>query len=63
MIAQDVQKLYPELVDTESEYLSLAYDKLSVIALAAIDSLYQDYKNLKDKLYKIESLLSSYGIK
>ena len=62
--AQEIQEIYPELVTENSEgTLTVAYDKLSVIALAAIDSLYQDYKNLKDKLYKIESLLSSYGIK
>lgn len=64
IIAQDVQKLYPELVDVDSEtgYLSLAYDKLSVIALEAIDTLYQDYKKLKERIDKLERLVNNKGI-
>lgn len=59
MIAQDVQKLYPELVDTDEEtgLLSLAYDRLSVIALEAIDTLYNEHKVLKERVDKIEKLL------
>lgn len=61
MIAQDVQKLYPELVsvDKETGYLSLAYDKLSVIALEAIDTLYEEYKQLKEHVNGLEKLLHS----
>lgn len=61
MIAQDVQKLYPELVSTDKNtgYLSLAYDKLSVIALEAIDTLYEEYKQLKERVNKLEKLLHS----
>lgn len=61
MIAQDVQKLYPELVsmDKNTGYLSLAYDKLSVIALEAIDTLYEEYKQLKEHVNKLEKLLHS----
>ena len=61
MIAQDVQKLYPELVsvDKETGYLSLAYDKLSVIALEAIDTLYEEYKQLKERINELEKLLHS----
>ena len=61
MIAQDVQRLYPELVsvDKETGYLSLAYDKLSVIALGAIDTLYEEYKQLKERVNKLEKLLHS----
>ena len=52
VIAQDVQKLYPELVDVDKAtgLLSLAYDKLSVIALAAIDTLYDKLKTLEEKI-------------
>lgn len=59
MIAQDVQKLYPELVsvDAETGILSLAYDKLSVIALEAINTLYNEHKVLKERIDKIEKLL------
>ena len=49
-IAQDVQKLFPELVSTDdSDYLSVAYDKLSIVALAAIDELYNMVKNLQNE--------------
>lgn len=49
MIAQDVYELYPELVtiDKETGYMSLAYDRLSVISLEAIDELYKIVKDLK----------------
>lgn len=57
MIAQDVQKLYPELVDVDKEtgYLSLAYDKLSVIALEAIDNIYNTIKDLKKENLELKS--------
>ena len=61
MIAQDVQKIYPELVsiDKETGYLSLAYDRISVIALEAIDALYEEYKQLKERINGLEKLLHS----
>ena len=51
MVAQEVQKLYPELVgiDSNTGFLSLAYDKLSVVALEAIDVIYGLMKNLKQE--------------
>lgn len=66
VVAQDVQKLYPELVDVHEDtgYLSLAYDKLSVIALGAIDKLYDIFKRLsleneelKNRLENLEKLV------
>ena len=67
MIAQEVQKLYPELVnkDEDTGYLSLAYDQLSVIALKAIDKLYamikdvqDENKHLKERLNQLENRIS-----
>lgn len=57
MIAQDVQKLYPELVSTNEDTgkLSLSYEKLSVIALEAIDVLYQENKQIKERLNTVEN--------
>ena len=56
--AQEIQTIYPEIVmEDEDGMLSVAYDKLSVIALEAIDDLYQDYKNLKSRVDKLEKLL------
>ena len=46
--AQEVQKVYPELVNTDNDgMLSVAYDKLSVVALTAIDEVVEEIKDLK----------------
>ena len=59
IIAQDVQKLYPELVDVDPEtgYLSLAYDKVATIALSAVDVLYELVKDLKEENLELKSRL------
>lgn len=59
IIAQDVQKLYPELVDVDPEtgYLSLAYDKVTTIALGAVDVLYELVKDLKEENLELKSRL------
>lgn len=64
MIAQDVQKLYPELVSTDDEtgILSLAYDKLSVIALEAVDVLYQECKQLRNKIDILETRVKNTSV-
>lgn len=57
MSAQEIQKLYPELVSENSEgFLQVAYDKLSVIALKAIDVLYEKLNTLEERLTKLENL-------
>ena len=61
--AQEIQEIYPELVNTdENGMLSVAYDKLSVVALAAVDKLHDENKALekriKDLEDKFEALLS-----
>ena len=51
VIAQDVQTICPQIVSVDDEgYLSVAYDKLSVVALSAIDELYQRVKKLEEKI-------------
>lgn len=57
IIAQDVEKIYPELVgiDESTNKLTVAYDKLSVIALEGIDVLYQENKRLKEQLSIMEN--------
>ena len=56
--AQELQKIYPELVDTlEDGTLIVSYDTLSVIALKGIDALYEKYKSLEERLNKIEKML------
>jgi hypothetical protein len=50
-IAQDVQKYYPEIVNIGSDgNLAVSYDRLSIIALAAIDELHKRVKNLEEKI-------------
>ena len=58
--AQEVQSLYPEIVsESDSGSLTVAYDKLSVVALSAIDVLYEENKTLKDKISKLESQIEN----
>ena len=54
IIAQDIKKLYPEIVDGEEGGLTVQYDKLGVIALDAIDKLYQENRELKTKCKELE---------
>lgn len=61
--AQEIQKIYPELVYVNDEgYLSVAYDKLSIIALKAIDKLNDENNELKNRLNNLESVLKEKGI-
>ena len=47
--AQEIQKLYPEVVTETSEgYLNVDYAKLSVVALAAVDKLHEEVSELKE---------------
>ena len=57
--AQEIQKIYPEIVseDSETGKLTVAYDKLSVVALAAIDKLHAENQELKDRLAKLEEMV------
>ena len=55
--AQELQDLYPELVVENSEgFLQVEYDKLSVIALKAVDVLYQKLNVLEERLNRLENL-------
>lgn len=63
--AQAVQKYYPELVNTDDNgYLTMNYDKLSVVALKAIDVLHEEVTELKkenaelkERLARLEELI------
>ena len=58
MIAQDVQELYPELVSEINGQLNLSYEKLSVIALKAIDVLHHENNELKSRIERLETLVN-----
>lgn len=54
--AQELQKLYPELVsEDENGLLHVAYDKLSIIALSAIDKLYEEVCELKSIINSLQN--------
>ena len=54
--AQEVHKLYPEIVSIDDDGThSVAYDRLSIVALSAIDKLYDMVKELKTKNDELEN--------
>ena len=54
--AQEIRELYPEIVsENEEGYLSISYDKLAVVALAAIDKLHQENIELKERITTLEN--------
>lgn len=62
--AQEVQKYFPELVsEGENGMLTVAYDKLSIIALAAVDKLYEDFNNkiatLENEISNLKKLINN----
>lgn len=57
--AQEIEKHFPMLVSTSDDIKNVAYDKLSIIALAAIDKLYEENKQLKEKLDKLEKMIKN----
>ena len=53
--AQDLEKVYPELVATSEDGIkAVAYDKLGVVALAGIDKLYEMVQQLQAKNEELE---------
>lgn len=59
--AQEVQAIYPELVEVidEEGHLSVSYDKLSVVAIKGIDVLNNKIKSLEERLEKLEKLIDN----
>lgn len=58
--AQELQELYPEIVNVidEDGHLSVSYDKLSVVALKGIDVLNDKITSLEKRLDKLEGKLN-----
>ena len=54
--AQKLRELYPELVSGEDDgTLGVCYEKLSVVALAAVDKLHEENAALKKEVEKLKS--------
>ncbi len=59
LVAQELEKEFPELVSTDQSGLkSVAYDKLSVILLAAMQEQQAQLDNINERLEKLEKLLN-----
>jgi hypothetical protein len=58
--AQDVEEVYPEIVSREDNgTLAVGYDRLSIIALAGIDKLYEMVQELKEENKRLRDELNS----
>ena len=56
--AQKLREIYPELVsENEDGKMAVSYEKISIIALAAIDKLHKENEELKGRLKRIEEIL------
>lgn len=63
-VAQDVRKLYPELVlgeEKEDEYLSLNYGAITAVLAAENKELKKKVESLEDRIAKLEALLVKGG--
>lgn len=56
LIAQDVEKIIPELVNTDNEgYKSVAYDKLTVVLLEAVKAQQKEIEELKKEIEELKA--------
>ena len=58
--AQQLEKVYPDIVsiDDEGEY-SVAYDRLGVVALAAIDKLHKENLELREEIEQLKRRINN----
>ena len=63
VVAQELNQAFPELVDKDSQYWGVTYDRLGVVALQAIKEQQQQIKELQIQLDQLASLglTSSFG--
>ena len=62
--AQEVQKIYPELIKSDEKgKLSVSYEKLSIVALKAVDELHDENERLKNELDSLKSEIDMIKIK
>ncbi|MCP4703469.1 MAG: hypothetical protein GY865_02570 [candidate division Zixibacteria bacterium] len=55
LVAQDVEEIYPELVDTDNQgYKSVSYSKMTAVLLEAIKELKKENDELKSRMENLE---------
>ena len=54
-IAQEVEPLFPELVESTGEWKALSYPAFSVLAIKGLQELAQDYWKLKDEVLSAQN--------
>jgi hypothetical protein len=60
MIAQEMEKVFPELVSEDAEgFMAIAYDKFTAVLLAAIKEQQEEIEDSKSANLKLESELKS----
>ena len=55
--AQKLAECYPEIVSVNDDVYGVSYDRLSIIALAAIDKLHKENEELKERIKRLEDKL------
>jgi len=64
LIAQDVEKIFPELVRTDDKgYKAVSYDKLSVILLEGMKEQQNQIKSQQEKIDRLEEMISEINAK
>jgi hypothetical protein len=59
LVAQDVEKIFPELVKTDDKgYKAVAYDKLSVILLEGMKDQQKEIKSQQEQIDRLEKMIS-----
>jgi hypothetical protein len=61
--AQKLKEVYPSLVmGDDNDYYGVAYDKLSIVALAAIDKLHEENLELKNEIAELKEEIKRLGL-
>jgi hypothetical protein len=57
--AQEVARFFPEIVDEDKEgNMTVDYAKLSIVALSAIENLYDENEKLRKRIERLENLMN-----
>ena len=56
--AQKLQEVYPELVNSNGETLTVDYARLSIVALKAVDKLYDENQKLQNLIEKMDKRIT-----